>query len=125
MPTCAIVVSVDLDHQAFLGNDRESIGFEKAGIFRAGPARRSSATSIRPSASWSTRKRSARDLQVLGRDFRYEATSVQWDFIGRKGAKRALPMPGAARPLAAEERLRARSRPWTSSPIACRSPWAR
>ena len=30
----AIVVSVDLDHQAFLGPDRESIGFEKAGIFR-------------------------------------------------------------------------------------------
>jgi len=34
---CAIVASVDLDHQAYLGNDRESIGFEKAGIFR--PAR--------------------------------------------------------------------------------------
>ncbi|HSJ95948.1 MAG TPA: Mur ligase family protein, partial [Myxococcota bacterium] len=33
---CAIVVSVDLDHQDWLGPDRESIGFEKAGIFRAG-----------------------------------------------------------------------------------------
>src|SRR6185436_6534551 len=34
------------------------------------------------------------DLQVLGRDFRYEAHGgQQWDFIGRKGAKRALPMP--------------------------------
>ena len=31
----AIVASVDLDHQAFLGSDRETIGFEKAGIFRA------------------------------------------------------------------------------------------
>jgi dihydrofolate synthase/folylpolyglutamate synthase len=31
----AIVTSVDIDHQAFLGNDRESIGFEKAGIMRA------------------------------------------------------------------------------------------
>src|SRR5689334_1041414 len=26
---CAIVTSIDLDHQAFLGNDRESIGREK------------------------------------------------------------------------------------------------
>lgn len=31
----AVVTTVDLDHQAFLGNNREVIGFEKAGIFRA------------------------------------------------------------------------------------------
>ena len=31
----AVITSVDIDHQAFLGNDRESIGFEKAGIMRA------------------------------------------------------------------------------------------
>ena len=30
----AVITSVDLDHQAFLGNTRELIGFEKAGIFR-------------------------------------------------------------------------------------------
>lgn len=88
----AAVVSVDLDHQAYLGNDRESIGFEKAGIYRAGrpalfgdldPPRRlvDHAQSI------------GADLQILGRDFRYEAHEGQWDFIGRKGAKRALPMP--------------------------------
>ncbi|HVX04825.1 MAG TPA: bifunctional tetrahydrofolate synthase/dihydrofolate synthase [Rhodanobacteraceae bacterium] len=33
---CAIVVTVDLDHMEYLGSDRESIGREKAGIFRAG-----------------------------------------------------------------------------------------
>ncbi|MFY8205505.1 MAG: bifunctional tetrahydrofolate synthase/dihydrofolate synthase [Arenimonas sp.] len=32
----AVITTVDLDHQAYLGNDRESIGFEKAGIMRAG-----------------------------------------------------------------------------------------
>ncbi|MEO6366252.1 MAG: bifunctional tetrahydrofolate synthase/dihydrofolate synthase [Luteimonas sp.] len=31
----AVVTTVDLDHQDFLGNDREAIGFEKAGIARA------------------------------------------------------------------------------------------
>ena len=31
----SVVTTIDLDHQAFLGNDRESIGFEKAGIMRA------------------------------------------------------------------------------------------
>jgi len=31
----AVVTTIDLDHQSFLGNDRETIGFEKAGVFRA------------------------------------------------------------------------------------------
>ncbi|MDB6164747.1 MAG: folC [Xanthomonadaceae bacterium] len=31
----AVVTTVDLDHQDWLGNDRETIGFEKAGIARA------------------------------------------------------------------------------------------
>lgn len=31
----AVITSVDLDHQAFLGDTREKIGFEKAGIMRA------------------------------------------------------------------------------------------
>ena len=88
----AAVVSVDLDHQAFLGDNVESIGFEKAGIYRKGkpaifgdfnPPKRlvEHAESI------------GADLQVLGRDFRYEAQPLQWDFIGRKSAKRALPKP--------------------------------
>ncbi len=33
---CAILTSVDLDHQAYLGSTREKIGWEKAHIFRAG-----------------------------------------------------------------------------------------
>ncbi|MDG2955480.1 bifunctional tetrahydrofolate synthase/dihydrofolate synthase [Bisgaard Taxon 10/6] len=32
----AIITSVDIDHVDFLGDTREKIGFEKAGIFRAG-----------------------------------------------------------------------------------------
>ena len=35
-PACAMVTGVDLDHMDFLGADREAIGREKAGIFRAG-----------------------------------------------------------------------------------------
>jgi dihydrofolate synthase/folylpolyglutamate synthase len=34
-PDLAIITSVDLDHVAWLGNDRDSIGYEKAGILRA------------------------------------------------------------------------------------------
>lgn len=32
----AVITTVDLDHQAYLGNDRETIGVEKAGIMRSG-----------------------------------------------------------------------------------------
>lgn len=35
-PDVAVITTVDLDHQAWLGPDRETIGTEKAGIARAG-----------------------------------------------------------------------------------------
>jgi len=35
-PDCAVITTIDLDHQEYLGPDRESIGAEKAGILRAG-----------------------------------------------------------------------------------------
>jgi dihydrofolate synthase/folylpolyglutamate synthase len=35
-PDVAVITTVDLDHQAYLGADREAIGAEKAGILRAG-----------------------------------------------------------------------------------------
>jgi dihydrofolate synthase/folylpolyglutamate synthase len=34
-PDVAVITTVDLDHQEYLGDDREAIGFEKAGIARA------------------------------------------------------------------------------------------
>ncbi len=88
----SIVVSVDLDHQAFLGSDRESIGYEKAGIFRAGrpaifgdtdPPARLEAHALAIGA----------DLQVLGRDYRVAEGERQWDFVGRRSTRRALPIP--------------------------------
>ena len=35
-PDVAVITTVDLDHQEYLGHDRETIGAEKAGILRAG-----------------------------------------------------------------------------------------
>jgi dihydrofolate synthase/folylpolyglutamate synthase len=91
-PDCAVVVTVDLDHQDWLGEDREAIGYEKAGIFRPGrPAicgdREPPKRLIEHAAEVGAQ------LQLIGRDFRYEAMPQQWDFIGRKTTKRALPMP--------------------------------
>ena len=33
-PSCSIVTSIDLDHQDYLGDNRELIGYEKAGVYR-------------------------------------------------------------------------------------------
>ena len=89
---CAIVASVALDHQSYLGADRESIGFEKAGIFRSG--RPAIYGDTDPPARLLAQAQSiGAHLQVLGRDFRFEAQDRQWDFIGRRGARRALPIP--------------------------------
>ena len=88
----SIVVSVDLDHQAFLGNDVESIGFEKAGIYRKG--RPAIFGDLHPPRRLVDHARAiGADFMCLGHEFRFEAHERQWDFIGRKGAKRALPMP--------------------------------
>ena len=69
---CAVVTSIDLDHQAYLGNDREAIGFEKAGIFRAGRpaicADRAPPDSLRRQAA-----AVGAEWQCLGSDFHVEA----------------------------------------------------
>ena len=88
----SIVVSVDLDHQAYLGPDKESIGFEKAGIYRKGrPA--IYGDNDPPKRLVEHAQSIGADLMLFGRDYRYEAHERQWDFVGRKGPKRALPMP--------------------------------
>jgi dihydrofolate synthase/folylpolyglutamate synthase len=89
---CAIVSSVDLDHQAFLGDTREKIGFEKAGIFRAGrPAFFGDADP--PQSLLAYARAIGADLQVLGRDFGFKREADQWQFHGREGKHRALPIP--------------------------------
>ncbi|MBX3717231.1 MAG: bifunctional tetrahydrofolate synthase/dihydrofolate synthase [Burkholderiales bacterium] len=95
---CAIVSSVDLDHQAWLGDDRESIGREKAHIYR--PGRPALFGDTEPPASLVAHARAiGAPLQVLGTDFRAVAhEGRQWDFEGRQGAKRALPMPALRGP---------------------------
>ncbi len=70
-PDAAIVTGVALDHTAWLGDDRESIGFEKAGIFRAGkPAL--CADPQPPQRLIDHAAAIGADLRLLGRDFGFE-----------------------------------------------------
>lgn len=92
VPDCAIVTTVDLDHMDWLGDTREDIGFEKAGIFRAGkPAICGDADPPRRLVDHAAAI--GADLQVLGRDFGYRRQEGQWQFFGRSGKKSGLAFP--------------------------------
>lgn len=86
-PDCAIVTSVALDHMEFLGNDRETIGFEKAGIFRAGkPAICSDP--MPPASLLAHAEAIGAKLLVSGRDFGFAGDQQQWAFWLAGGSRR-------------------------------------
>ena len=78
---CAIITSIDLDHTEWLGNDRESIGREKAGIVRSGkPA---IVSDPQPPASLAHHAAAVGAfLWQSGRDFHFSGDQQQWRWQG-------------------------------------------
>lgn len=103
----AIVTTIDLDHQDWLGEDRDSIGREKAGIFRAGrPAIIGDAHA--PQGLLDAAVAAGAQVRNAGRDF-FASVGVDtrtwtwsgWSTIsvgGRGPASLVLPMPTLAAP---------------------------
>ncbi|MBV1777184.1 bifunctional tetrahydrofolate synthase/dihydrofolate synthase [Burkholderiaceae bacterium DAT-1] len=91
-PDVSAVVSVDLDHQSYLGDTREAIGFEKAGIFRSGkPAIYGEP---HPPATLVAHAQSiGADLWCIGRDFGFVNETTQWRWTSKNGNKPGLPFP--------------------------------
>jgi dihydrofolate synthase/folylpolyglutamate synthase len=91
-PDCAVVTTVDLDHMDFLGNTRESIGAEKAGIFRANvPA---ICGDDHPPKSLIAHAQSVgADLRLIDCDFSFERMAQSWSYEGRHYSLKDLPMP--------------------------------
>ena len=88
----AIVTSVDIDHTDYLGDTREKIGFEKAGIFRAGkPAICSDP--VPPQSLIDHAAAIGADLWLLGRDFNYAGDQQQWGYGGRSQRRNSLAYP--------------------------------
>lgn len=76
---CAIVTGVAMDHMDFLGDTREAIGFEKAGIFRAG--RPAICGDPQPPASLVEHARAiGAELWISGRDFGFGGDRQQWGY---------------------------------------------
>jgi dihydrofolate synthase/folylpolyglutamate synthase len=79
---CAIITSIDLDHTALLGNDRETIGLEKAGIMRPGKSVVLS-DPVPPSSIVQHAKDIGADLWLMGQDFNFSGDQLQWSWAGR------------------------------------------
>ena len=91
----ALVTSVDLDHQQYLGDTRELIGFEKAGIYRAHrPAL--CADPAPPISLLGHIDALQADAWLLGKDFDLEATASTWNYSGREWQWHDLPSPQMA-----------------------------
>ncbi|MBX3610062.1 MAG: bifunctional tetrahydrofolate synthase/dihydrofolate synthase [Hydrogenophaga sp.] len=117
---CAVITSIDLDHTALLGPDRESIGREKAGIMRTGRP-----VVVSDPAPPQSLLDHAREIDAVlwrvGADFHFAGDQQQWGWAMHpsRGGRRysGLPYPAlrganqllnAAGALAAIEALRAR-----------------
>ena len=85
---CAVLTSIGIDHVEFLGNTREAIGTEKAGIFRKGRP----AVVADPDPPATVLKSDAR-LLLIGRDFGYRAQGTQWAYWGPAGKRSGLAYP--------------------------------
>jgi dihydrofolate synthase/folylpolyglutamate synthase len=89
---CAVLTSVDLDHMDYLGDTRERIGSEKAGIFRAGkPAIVGDPDP--PSSVLEHAHAIGADLRLIGRDFGFRPQGQQWLYWGRDGRRGGLAPP--------------------------------
>lgn len=88
----ALVTAIDVDHAAWLGDDREAIGREKAGIFRS--QRPAVCSDPNPPLSLLQHARElGTELYCLGEEFHYLAGDDSWNWRGPEGSYDELPLP--------------------------------
>ncbi len=91
----ALVTSIDLDHQDWLGDDRELIGAEKAGIFRR--AQQAVCADPNPPASiGETASGLGTRLSQLNQDFSYQPGAGVWHWRSSGTELMDLPLPNLA-----------------------------
>ncbi|HCJ9872733.1 TPA: bifunctional tetrahydrofolate synthase/dihydrofolate synthase, partial [Escherichia coli] len=96
----AVITSIALDHTDWLGLDRESIGREKAGIFRAEkPAIVGEPEMPYTIADVALEK--GANLQRRGVDWQFSVTATGWSFSDSHGTLSDLPLPQVPQPNAA------------------------
>jgi dihydrofolate synthase/folylpolyglutamate synthase len=89
---CALITSIAIDHTEYLGDDREAIGHEKAGIMR--PGRPVIVSDPQPPRSvLDHAQRIGAPLWLAGRDFGHTGDRQQWSWHGRRRRYSSLAYP--------------------------------
>lgn len=93
-PDVCIITTIDLDHQDWLGNDRESIGREKAGIFRQQRLAIVGDLEV-PQSVLAQANRLQVPLRLVKRDYQYQyaADGLSWQWQGKHTQITHLPLP--------------------------------
>lgn len=99
----AVITSIDLDHQEYLGDTRESVGMEKAGILRANKPGVIGEPDL-PACVIQYANDLGAVLHRVGHEFSYSSEADFWQFSGLQPMSDiplpALPLPNAATALA-------------------------
>ena len=91
----ALITTIDIDHVKWLGNSREKIGREKAGIMRAGkPVVSGGLNAPHSIADVAKHKKSL--LYQAGKDYTWDVSSKHWSWYGLNRAFLSLPFPALA-----------------------------
>jgi len=96
----AVVTSIALDHTDWLGPDRESIGREKAGVFRGGRPAVVGEPDM-PHTIADVAQEKGAELLRRGIDWQYDVQSNGWSFRDAQGSLNDLPLPLVPQPNAA------------------------
>jgi dihydrofolate synthase/folylpolyglutamate synthase len=93
----ALITAIDLDHESWLGPDRESIGREKAGIMRSNaPA---ICSDLNPPATlFDHAKELDTQFYIPGRDYRHKITGDTWQWQWGSIKYSGLPRPSLYNP---------------------------
>jgi len=89
---CAVVTSIAIDHTDYLGDTREKIAFEKAGIFRAGKVAVFGDTEM-PDVIATQAAKTGAELWCLGKQFSFKTDELQWNYQGKDSKRSSLPFP--------------------------------
>ena len=96
----AVITSIALDHTDWLGPDRESIGREKAGVFRSAKPAVVGEPEMPQSIAAVAQETGAQLLQ-LGRDWHWQPQEQGWRFSFGETTLQNLPLPQVPLPNAA------------------------
>ncbi len=89
---CAVIASVDIDHTDYLGDTREAIAYEKAGIMRSGKVAICADADV-PQAIRDHARQIGAQLWCIGNELGFKQHQGQWDYYSKWGSRHALPYP--------------------------------